>query len=110
MKLNLEAKNREQQRIKAYLEKNASDILAGKINNGVRIEKDCKTLLNRKTLDGFMSYANDEAKKLAEKGAKAACIDDDVVFGWAVHYYEENSIEGTLYNEEIGRASCRERV
>ncbi len=37
MKLNLEAKNREQQRIKAYLEKNASDILAGKINNGVRI-------------------------------------------------------------------------
>ena len=100
MKLNLEAKNREQQRIKAYLEENASDILAGKINNGVRIEKDGKIFLNRKTLDGFMSYANDEAKKLAEKGAKAACIDDDVVFGWAVHYFEENSIEGTLYNED----------
>ena len=100
MKLNLEAKNREQKRIKAYLEENASDILAGKINNGVRIEKDGKIFLNRKTLDGFMSYANDEAKKLAEKGAKAACIDDDVVFGWAVHYFEENSIEGTLYNED----------
>ena len=100
MKLNLEAKNREQQRIKAYLEENASDILAGKINNGVRIEKDGKILLNRKTLDGFMSYANDEAKKLAEKGAKAACIDDNVVFGWAVHYFEENSIEGTLFNED----------
>ena len=100
MKLNLEAKNREQQRIKAYLEENASDILAEKINNGVRIEKDGKILLNRKTLDGFMSYANDEAKKLAEKGAKAACIDDDVVFGWAVHYFEENSIEDTLFNED----------
>ena len=100
MKLNLEAKNREQKRIKAYLEENASDILAGKINNGVRIEKDGKIFLNRKTLDSFMSYANDEAKKLAEKGAKAACIDDDVVFGWAVHYFEENSIEGTLYNED----------
>lgn len=100
MKLNLKAKNREQQRIKAYLEENASDILAEKINNGVRIEKDGKILLNRKTLDGFMSYANDEAKKLAEKGAKAACIDDDIVFGWAVHYFEEDSIEGTLYNED----------
>ena len=100
MKLNLEAKNREQKRIKAFLEENASDILAEKINYGVRIEKDGKILLNRKTLDGFMSYANDEAKKLAEKGAKAACIDDDVVFGWAVHYFEENSIEGTLFNED----------
>lgn len=100
MELNLEAKNREQQRIKAYLEENASDILAEKINNGVRIEKDGKILLNRKTLDGFMSYANDEARKLAEKGAKAACIDDAVVFGWAVHYFEENSIEGTLFNED----------
>ena len=100
MELNLKAKNREQQRIKAYLEENASDILAEKINNGVRIEKDGKILLNRKTLDGFMSFANDEARKLAEKGAKAACIDDDVVFGWAVHYFEEDSIEGTLYNED----------
>ncbi len=100
MKLNLEAKTREQQRIKAYLEENASDILAEKVNNGVRIEKDGKILLNRKTLDGFMSYANDEARKFAEKGAKAACIDDDVVFGWAVHYFEEDSIEGTLYNED----------
>lgn len=100
MELNLKAKNREQQRIKAYLEENASDTLTGKINNGVRIEKDGKILLNRKTLDGFMSYANDEARKLAEKGAKAACINDDVVFGWAVHYFEEDSIEGTLYNED----------
>ena len=100
MKLNLEAKTKEQQRIKTYLEENASDILTGKINNGVLIKKDGKILLNRKTLDGFMTYANEEAKKLAEKGAKAACIDDDVVFGWAVHFFEEDSIEGTLYNED----------
>ena len=100
MKLNLEAKTKEQQRVKAYLEENAFDILAGKINNGVLIKKDGRILLNRKTLDGFMSYANEEARKLAEKGAKAACVDDDVVFGWAVHYFEEDSIEGALYNED----------
>ena len=100
MRLNLEAVTKEQQKIKAYLEANASDILAEKINNGVRIQKDGKTLLNKKTLAGFMKFACDEAKKQAEKGAQSACIDDDVVYGWAVHYFEEDSIEGTLYNED----------
>ena len=100
MKLNLEAKTKEQQRIKAYLEENASDILAGKINNGVLIKKDGKILLNRKTMDGFMSFATEEARKQAEKGAIYAMVDDAVVFGWAVHYFEEDSIEGTLYNDD----------
>lgn len=100
MKLNLEAKTKEQQRIKAYLEENASDILAGKINNGVLIKKDGKILLNRKTMDGFMSFATEEARKQAEKGARYAMVEDDVVFGWAVHYFEEDSIEGTLYNDD----------
>ena len=98
--LNLEAKTKEQQRIKAYLEENASDILAGKINNGVLIKKDGKILLNRKTMDGFMSFATEEARKQAEKGARYAMVEDDVVFGWAVHYFEEDSIEDTLYNED----------
>ena len=100
MKLNLKATTKEQQRIKAYLEENASEILADKINNGVHIQKDGKMLLNKKTLDGFMKFACDEAKKQAEKGASCACIDDDVVFGWAVHYFEEDSIEGILYGED----------
>ena len=98
--LSLEAKTKEQQRIKAYLEENASNILAEKINNGVRIEKDGKILLNRKTMDGFMSFATEEARKQAEKGARYAMVEDDIVFGWAVHYFEEDSIEGTLYNED----------
>ena len=100
MKLNLEAKSKEQELVKAYLEENASEVLAGKINNGVRIEKDGKTLINKKTLDGFMKYASDEARKLASKGANSACVEDKVVYGWAVHYFEEDSIEGTLYNED----------
>ena len=33
----------------------------------------------------------------AEKGANSACIDDATVYGWAIHYFEEESIEGTLY-------------
>lgn len=98
--LNLTANGTAQQRIKEYLEQNASDVLAEKINNGVKVEKDGKTLISKKTLDGFMKYATEEARKLAEKGATSACIEDSVVFGWAIHYFEEDSIEGTLYNED----------
>lgn len=100
MKLNLQATTKEERKVKAYLEANASEVLAEKINGGVRIQKDGKMLLNRKTLAGFLKYACDEAKKQAEKGASSACIDDDTVYGWAVHYFEEDSIEGTLYNED----------
>ena len=100
MKLNLEAKTPAEQKVKSYLEQNASEVLARKINEGVRIVKDGKTLLNKKTLSGFLKFACDEAKKQAEKGAQSACIDDSVVYGWAVHYFEEDSIEGTLCNED----------
>lgn len=98
--LNLTANGTEQERILAYLQENASDVLIEKINNGTPIEKNGKTLINRKTLDGFMKFACDEARKQAEKGAKAACIDDVIVFGWAIHYFEEESIEGKLYNTD----------
>ena len=100
MRLNLEAKTKEQELIKAYLEENASETLAEKINNGVPFQNDGKTLINKKTLDGFFKYASDEARKLASKGANSACVEDKVVYGWAIHYFEEDSIVGTLYNED----------
>ena len=98
--LNLTAKNTEQEVVKQYLEENASEMLADKINNGVAVERDGKTLINRKSLDGFMKYATEEARKQAEKGASSACIRSDVVFGWAIHYFEEDSIIGVLYNAD----------
>lgn len=99
-KIDLETKTKEQEILKAYLEKSASNILADKINNGVKIEKDGKTLVNRKSLETFMKFATEEAKKQAEKGTNVAMIEDKVVFGWLIHYFEEDSIEGILYNED----------
>lgn len=98
--LNLNPTTEPQKVVKAFLEQNASDILADKINNGVQVEKDGQTLINRKTLDGFMKYATDEAQKIAEKGAMSACVTGDVVFGWAIHYFEEDSIIEKLYNQD----------
>lgn len=97
MKLNLQAKNESQKRILEYLEENASDILADKINNGVQVEKDGKQLLSKKDLDSFFVYAQNEARKLAENKSYA-CIEDKTVYGWAIHYFEEDSIEGKLFN------------
>ena len=97
MELNLTAITPAEEKILQYLKENASETLANKINNGTSFEKDGKPLLNKKTLSGFMKYACDEARNFAEKGANSACIDDATVYGWAVHYFEEKSIEGTLY-------------
>lgn len=97
MELNLTTQNKQEELVLKYLQDNASETLADKINTGTPFEKDGKPLLSKKTLAGFMKYACDEARKLAEKGATSACIDDQTVYGWAIHFFEEESIEGTLY-------------
>lgn len=97
MQLNLTAQNKQEELVLKYLQNNASETLADKINNGTPFEKDGKPLLNKKTLAGFMRFACDEARKLAEKGANSTFIDDQTVYGWATHFFEEDSIEGTLY-------------
>ncbi len=98
--LNLTATTTEEKVLKEYLEQNVSEILADKINNGVPVEKDGKQLISRKTLAGFMKFATEAARKQAENGATSACVHSDIVFGWAIHYFEEDSILGTLYNED----------
>lgn len=100
MTLHLTATTIEEKALKEYLEQTVSEKLADKINNGVPVEKDGKKLISKKTLAGFMEYATKEAQKQAAKGATWACLHSDTVFGWAIHYFEEDSILGTLYNED----------
>lgn len=99
MRINLDTKeNQTLQRLLDYIEANASDELVAKINNGTPYTKDGIELINKKDLYGFMRYATEEAKKLAEKGAMGAMVDDPIVFGWLMHYFQEDEIVGTLYN------------
>ena len=98
--LNLSANTPTEQKILDYIRQNASETLIDKINNGTPFEKDGKPLVNKKTLSGFMKYAAEEARKTSEKGAACACIDDSVVYGWAIHYFEEDFVEGTLFNPD----------
>ena len=93
--LNLVAENDCQQAIKNYLEQNVSAVLAEKINNGVKIEKDDKPFINKKTLSQFWAYASKKATEM-----KTGYVKNETVYGWAIHYFEENDIIGTLYNED----------
>ena len=78
-RLNLKADGKNQQILLDYLEKNASEPLAEKINAGV------------KTLAGCWEFIRKEARKQAMNNV--AVIEDTEVFGWAVHYFEEDDIK-----------------
>ena len=46
---------------------------------------------SEKSIAGCMKYIMSEARKQAQNNQ--ACIADDEVFGWAVHYFEEDKIK-----------------
>lgn len=70
-----------QDTIKAYLDKRASEdyLFAATYAKENKNIKDC------------CSYIISQAKKQASDSC--AAIPDDVVFGWAVHYYDEDDIK-----------------
>ena len=86
--IKLEAKTSEENIIKKYVESNAPAILISKINNGYELNG----IKYNKDFGGFMKYACDMARKQSADGARYACIDDKTVFGWAMHYFEEDTI------------------
>lgn len=48
---------------------------------------------NEKSLDECMKYITEQARKQAVNNT--ACISNDEVYGWAVHYYQEKDIKPT---------------
>lgn len=68
-----------------YLNKNASEDLANRINDG------------EKTLSQCWNYIVSEAKKHAKNGC--ACIIDATVFGWCIHFFEEDAIKGSDFEK-----------
>lgn len=81
MRIKIPANGKFKKMLLEYLEKNASDVLVDKINDG------------KKTFTGCWNFITAEAKKEATN--KCACIPDYKVFGWATHYFEEDAIEET---------------
>lgn len=78
MKLKLKAKTDYEKMVLDYLEANVSDVLGAKINAGEKTMQEC------------WAYIKSEARKHAKNGC--ACIDDATVYGWAIHFFEEDGI------------------
>lgn len=58
MKLNLTAADSSQERMLTYLQENASESLANKINNGTPFTKDNVQLINKKRLKRLYALCN----------------------------------------------------
>lgn len=86
-KTGLEANGKNEEIILAYVEQNASDALIAKIKE------------SKKTMSQCMAYIRGEAKGKAKNGV--AMIEDKEVFGWAIHFFEEDSIKGDGANKVI---------
>lgn len=75
--MKLEAKTPTETRLKAYLDENASEALREKI----------AALPDRFNLGAAWRFIQDEARKALKN--HSGFLEDEVVFGWLVHYYED---------------------
>lgn len=94
-RLNLAADGNNQKIVLAYLEENASDSLVDRINSGKKTMKDC------------WSYITSQARKMAVNNC--ACIEDKEVFGWAVHFFEEDDIKPETAKNEKKETETHEK-
>lgn len=94
MELGLKAESSAQKMVLDYLEANASEVLAEKIKTG------------NKTLGQCWTYIVKQAQK--QKEGNCACIPDMEVFGWAIHFFEEDSITEKETAKPVARVEVKE--
>ena len=80
--LNLETKGKEQEIIKHYLEENASESLAHKINSGTQIVKDNKLKRDMNDIDEW--FDNMTVDEIVEYGKE---LDADLLIGTIDYHY-----------------------
>lgn len=85
----LTANGRNQELILAYIEQNASDVLIEKIK------------ASKKTIGQCMSFIISQAKKKAINNC--AMVEDKEVFGWAMHFFEEDSINANEIKAPVAK-------
>lgn len=75
-------------------ETGAARIIADHLISRATVEESFteKLLSEKKNMAECMSYVNAQARKVA-KGSGEVCIEDDTVFGWATHYFDEEILE-----------------
>lgn len=96
--------------IAIHLKKLISEHTAKKIINGIPVQKDGKTLINKKSIRTYLNYLGDELYKQASemrkqqgKGEKknwaALAKDSNYILEHAIAYFDNDEIIGDLYDE-----------
>lgn len=67
-----------------------------------------KYLNEEKSLKQMITFIRSEAKKVAKDGM--AMIKDDVVFGWAIHYFDETNEQLGLIKKEESKENTQEQT
>ncbi len=57
-----------------------------------------------KDIDGCLAYIREQAKKLPREGGGVA-VEDKVVFGWAIHYFDED-VKAILADKAENKANA----
>lgn len=96
--------------IAIHLKEVISDNTAKKIINGVPVQMDGKTLINKKSIKTFLEYLGDEMYKQAaeqrksnKKGNKnwtALAKDGNYIIERALAYFDDDTIHGELFTED----------
>ena len=87
--------------IKAYLDKRAEEDSLFAVTYAKE----------NKNINECCAYITSQAKK--QKSGNCAVISDDVVFGWAVHYYDEDDIKvekSSSVRAEVKTSTLKEEV
>ena len=53
----------------------------------------------------IMGEANEKLKKVSIDGGSVACATDEMVFGWAIHYWDESNSNLNLVNKKEEEAN-----
>lgn len=67
-----------------------------------------KFLNEEKSLSQMITYIKSQAKEKAKDGV--AMIEDEVVFGWAIHYFDESNTDLKISKEKIEPAAIKKEV
>ena len=97
--------NLEEHIIAIHLKDVIPDTVAHKIINGVRIEKDGKTLINKKSIALFLNYLCEKMYNAAKnnkaktQNVKAVAKEGTAILDEAIKYFNDDKIIGELYDE-----------
>lgn len=74
-----------------------------------RTDMNDKYLNEEKSLSQMIKFimreANEKLKKVSISGGSVACATDEMVFGWAIHYWDESNSNLNLVNKKEEEAN-----